>query len=101
MLEKFKTLSLSHLSDKPQSICVDRSDKALSLEDKAIRVLSDCRLEQAPHYHNGISLDNAIIRCKKVGTNLLLISNDAQQIIGLISSADIRGKNHSICKRNG
>ena len=92
MLEKFKTLSLSHLSDKPQSVCVDRSNKTLSLDDNAISVLSDYRLEQAPHCHNGLSLDAAMSKMQKAGTNLLLVSNDAQQIIGLISSADISGE---------
>lgn len=92
MLEKFKTLSLSHLSDKPQSVGVDRSNKALSLDDNAISVLSDYRLEQAPHCHNDLSLDTAMRKMQKVGTNILLVCNDAQQIIGLISSADISGE---------
>ena len=48
MLEKFKTLSLSHLSENPHSVSLDRTDKHLTLDDNAISVLSDFRLEQAP-----------------------------------------------------
>ena len=92
MLEKFKTLSLSHLSENPHSVSLDRTDKHLTLDDNAISVLSDFRLEQAPHCPKGISLEMAMTKLKQSGSNLLLVHNDQQQIIGLISSADISGE---------
>ena len=92
MLEKFKKLSLTHLSEKPQSISPDRSNKALSLDDSAIAVLNDHRLEQAPSCQLEWSLEQAMSQMNKTQGNLLLVTDTDKNILGLISSADISGE---------
>lgn len=92
MLEKYKTLSLTHLSEKPQAISPDRTNKDLNLEDSAISVLTDHRLEQTPSCELENSLEFAMQTMSKNNCNLLLVKDSEEKIIGLISSSDISGE---------
>ncbi|MAA70227.1 MAG: hypothetical protein CL679_00695 [Bermanella sp.] len=92
MLENYKTIKFSKLSTQPQSITPDRGFKELTLDDSAISVMSDHRLEKAPICSTKTSLDAASKKMADEKTGLLLVENNEGQIVGLISSADIAGE---------
>ncbi|WP_283786401.1 CBS domain-containing protein [Bermanella sp. WJH001] len=92
MLENYKTIKFSKLDTQPQPIAPDRGYKELDLEDSAISVMTDHRLEKAPICTTQASLESASKQMAKEKTSMLLVENKEGQIVGLISSADISGE---------
>jgi len=92
MLENYKTIKFSKLDTQPQPIAPDRGYKELDLEDSAISVMTDHRLEKAPICTTQASLESASKQMAKEKTSMLLVENKDGQIVGLISSADISGE---------
>lgn len=92
MLEKFKSIRLSALPNSPRCVSPDRGYKELSLDEPAIAVMTDHRLEQAHMCLGDKSIDRAMKQMAENNTNLLLVTNDDQVVIGLITSADISGE---------
>jgi hypothetical protein len=92
MLENYKIIKFSKLDTQPQPIVPDRGYKELNLEDSAISVMTDHRLEKAPICSIKTSLEAASKKMANEKTNMLLIENTDGQVVGLISSADITGE---------
>lgn len=92
MLENYKTIKFSKLDTQPQSIMPDRGYKELTLDDSAISVMNDHRLEKAPICNTKTSLENATKKMANEKTSMLFVDNSEGQIVGLISSADISGE---------
>ncbi|MGR6873965.1 CBS domain-containing protein [Pseudomonas sp. HK3] len=92
MLENYKTIKFSKLDTQPHSIVPDRGYKELNLEDSAISVMNDHRLEKAPICNTTTSLESATKQMANEKTSMLLVDNKEGQIVGLISSADISGE---------
>ncbi|GAA6133444.1 hypothetical protein NBRC116188_02330 [Oceaniserpentilla sp. 4NH20-0058] len=92
MLENYKIIKFSKLDTQPNPIMPDRGYKDLTLDDSAISVMTDHRLEKAPICNTKTPLDTATKLMAQEKTNMLLVSNAHDQIVGLISSADISGE---------
>jgi predicted transcriptional regulator len=92
MLENYKTIKFSKLDTQPQTIVPDRGYKELNLDDSAISVMNDHRIEKAPTSNLKTSLDAASKKMANEKSSLLLVENNDGQIVGLISSADISGE---------
>ena len=92
MLEKFKTLNFQSLSSTPHCVLPDRGHKDLSLDDPAIAVMTDHRIEKAPLINADRSLDRAMRQMAEDNCNMLIINNGEDGIAGLITSADITGE---------
>lgn len=92
MLEKYKSINLSPLPDSPTCVSPDRGFKELGLEDPAIAVMTDHRLEHAHMCLGDKSVDRAMKQMAEQNTNMLLVTDTDQAVIGLITSADISGE---------
>jgi len=92
MLENYKTIKFSKLDTQPQSIMPDRGYKDLTLDDSAISVMTDHRLEKAPICSTKTSLEDATKQMANEKTSMLFVKNDDEHIVGLIASADISGE---------
>jgi len=92
MLEKYHALKLQSLSSTPQSIAPDRGYKDLTMEDSAIAVMTDHRIEKAPTCLLDKSLDRAMKQMAEENCNMLLVIEEGGEILGLITSADISGE---------
>lgn len=92
MLEKFKTLNFHSLSNTPHCVLPDRGHKELSLDDPAIAVMTDHRIEQAPLISTNRSLDRAMRQMAEQNCNMLMIDDGEGTIAGLVTSADITGE---------
>ncbi|MFT5592755.1 MAG: putative transcriptional regulator [Oceanicoccus sp.] len=92
MLENYKTIKFRKLDTQPHSIVPDRGYKELNLEDSAISVMTDHRLEKAPVCRTTTSLESASKQMANEKTSMLLVENKKGQIVGLLSSADIAGE---------
>ncbi|EAT13475.1 CBS domain-containing protein [Bermanella marisrubri] len=92
MLENYKSIPLAKLDDAPHAIRPDRTDKELTLDDPAISVLTDHRLEQAHLCRSETMLDQAMRQMGKAGCTKLLVSNDQDTVLGIITSSDISGE---------
>ncbi|MFY0639494.1 MAG: CBS domain-containing protein [Bermanella sp.] len=92
MLENYKTIKFSKLDTQPQPITPDRGYKELNLEDSAISVMTDHRLEKAPICTTQTSLESVSKQMANEKTSMLLVENKDGQIVGIISSADISGE---------
>jgi len=92
MLEHYKAISLTQLEQHPQSISPDRGHKELTLDDPAIAVLTDHRLEKVSMCRPEAHIDQAMVRMGRDNTSMLLVSSDQENIEGLITSADISGE---------
>lgn len=92
MLEKYKSLAFKSLADNPKCIVPDRGYKELSLEDPAIAVMTDHRIERAPTCSADRALDRAMKQMAEENCNMLLITNEDGDITGLVTSADITGE---------
>ncbi|NVK38549.1 MAG: hypothetical protein HWE18_11550 [Gammaproteobacteria bacterium] len=92
MLENYKTIKFSKLDTQPQPIIPDRGYKELTLDDSAISVMTDHRLEKAPICNTKTNLDNASKKMANEKTNMLFVENANGQIVGLITSTDISGE---------
>lgn len=92
MLENYKTIKFSKLNTQPQPITPDRGYKDLNLEDSAISVMTDHRLEKAPTCSIKTSLESASKKLANEKTSILLVTNTDDQVVGLISAADISGE---------
>ena len=92
MLEKFKTLNFQSLSNTPHCVLPDRGHKDLSLDDPAIAVMTDHRIEKAPLINADRSLDRAMRQMAEDSCSMLIINNGEDGIAGLVTSADITGE---------
>jgi CBS-domain-containing membrane protein len=92
MLEKFKTLKFHSLPTTPHCVMPDRGYKDLSLDDPAIAVMTDHRIESAPLINPDRSLDRAMRQMAEDNCNMLLINDGDEGIAGLLTSADIAGE---------
>ena len=62
------------------------------LDDPAINVMTDFKYTMAFTIHSNESLDHALAEMKIAGVHLLLVVDDDDTVIGLISSEDILGE---------
>lgn len=92
MLEKYKSISLGSLPENTKCVNPDRGYKELSLDEPAIAVMTDHRLEKANMCLANKSIDRAMKQMAENNTNMLLVTNEDQVVIGLITSADISGE---------
>jgi hypothetical protein len=92
MLEKFKTLNFHSLSNQPHCVMPDRGHKNLTLDDPAIAVMTDHRLESAPLINADRSLDRALRQMAEMKCNMLIINDGDEGVAGLVTSADISGE---------
>jgi CBS domain containing-hemolysin-like protein len=92
MLEKFKTLNFQSLSNTPHCVMPDRGHKDLSLDDPAIAVMTDHRIERAPLINADRSLDRAMRQMAEDNCSMLIINDGNEGIAGLVTSADITGE---------
>lgn len=92
MLENYKTIKFSKLDTQPNSIMPDRGYKELTLDDSAISVMTDHRLEKAPMCTTKSSLEDASKQMANEKTSMLFVKSTDGQIVGLIASADISGE---------
>lgn len=92
MLENYKSLAFKSLDDSAKCVVPDRGYKELSLEDPAIAVMTDHRIEKAPTTPSDRALDRAMKQMAEENCSMLLISDENDEIEGLITSADISGE---------
>ncbi len=92
MLEKFKTIKFNTMPSHAQCVEPDRGHKELTLQDPAISVMTDYRIKKAPLCHFQYSIDKAMKQMAEENCKMLLVIDDEQQVIGLITSADITGE---------
>lgn len=92
MLEKYKSISLGSLPKATKCVNPDRGYKELSLDEPAIAVMTDHRLEKANTCLENKSIDRAMKQMAENNTNMLLVTDDDQAVVGLITSADISGE---------
>ena len=92
MLEKFKTLDFHSLSNTPHCVLPDRGHKDLSLDDPAIAVMTDHRIEGAHLINADRSLDRAKRQMAESHSSMLLINDGDEGIAGIVTSADISGE---------
>ena len=92
MLENYNSLAFKSLADTPKCVVPDRGYKELSLEDPAIAVMTDHRIEKAPTCPADRALDRAMKQMAEENCNMLLINDEQDQVLGLITSADISGE---------
>jgi CBS-domain-containing membrane protein len=64
----------------------------VSLDDPAIRVMTDLRKISAITIRPEISIEIATQRMKQRGVRMLLVTDDQDDIIGLITSTDLQGE---------
>lgn len=100
MLEKFKTLNFHSLSNTPHCVLPDRGHKDLSLDDPAIAVMTDHRLQQAQLINAERSLDRAKRQMAESHSNMLLINDGEDGIAGIVTSADITGEKAILYAKN-
>ena len=65
----------------------------IHLDDPAVDVMTDFNQIHPVTIKPDIPIDDALERMKSAGVRLLLVCNDAEEIIGLITSHDIQGEN--------
>jgi len=92
MLEKYKSISLGSLPKTTKCVNPDRGYKELSLDEPAIAVMTDHRLEQAHTCLENKSIDRAMKQMAENKTNMLLVTDTDHVVVGLITSADISGE---------
>jgi CBS domain containing-hemolysin-like protein len=92
MLEKFKTLNFQSLSNTPHCVMPDRGQEDLSLDDPAIAVMTDHRIERAPLISADRSLDRAMRQMAEDNCSMLIINDGNERVAGLVTSADITGE---------
>lgn len=69
-----------------------REFERVTLDDAATRVMTDFRLVRALTVAPGVSMDSAYQRMRVNGVRLLLVVDEANLIVGLITSADVEGE---------
>lgn len=89
MLEKFKILNHHTLTNTPHCILPDRGHKDLELNDPAISVMIDHRLEKAPLIDLNYPLDKAIWKMAEDNCSMLIIEDEDHGVAGLITAADL------------
>jgi len=71
----------------------ERPDLApVKLEDPAIRAMTDLRQVRALTVSPGVSMDAAYQRMRVNGVRMLLVADERNVIVGLISSTDVEGE---------
>ncbi len=92
MLKKFKTIKFRSTPRNAKWVEPDRGFQQLTLEDAALAVMTDHRIEKAPVCHLGCPIDIAIKQMGKENCNMLLAEDKEGNIVGLITSIDISGE---------
>lgn len=92
MLENYHSIKFSTLSTEPHCITPDRGHKDLTLEDPAIAVMTDHRIEKAPSCSASTSITRIMRRMAEENSSMLFVENENQVITGLITSPDITGE---------
>lgn len=92
MLKKYRSIRFNTLTQSPKCVTPDRGFKELTLDDPAIAVMTDHRLEQANTCLIDTSIDRALKRMTYEKNNILLATDTDDHILGLISSSDISGE---------
>ncbi|MGO9446003.1 MAG: CBS domain-containing protein [Thiobacillaceae bacterium] len=64
----------------------------VGLDDPAIRVMTDLRKISAITIRPEISIEIATQRMKQRGVRMLLVTDDSEDIVGLITSTDLQGE---------
>lgn len=64
----------------------------VSLDDPAVRVMTDLRKVSAITIRPEISIEIASQRMKQRGVRMLLVTDDKEDIVGLITSTDLQGE---------
>ena len=69
-----------------------REFERVTLDDAATRVMTDFRLVRALTVAPGVSMDSAYQRMRVNGVRMLLVADERNVIVGLISSTDVEGE---------
>ncbi len=64
----------------------------IHLDSSALSVMTDFRYVHPVTVNPDMSIDDALQRMKTAGVRLLLVTNDAEEIIGLVTAKDIMGE---------
>jgi CBS-domain-containing membrane protein len=64
----------------------------VELESPALDVMTDLEVVHAVTTGPGVSIDDALEHMKTSGVRLLLVTNEREEIIGLITAKDIQGE---------
>lgn len=92
MLEHYSSIKFSTLPTEPHCITPDRGHKELNLEDPAIAVMTDHRIDKAPSCGERASITRIMRKMAEENSNMLFVENNEQNIVGLITSPDITGE---------
>lgn len=92
MLEKFQNLRFTTIAENTQCVTPDRGHKQLTLEDPAISVMTDHRIEKVHTCPLDRSLDRARKQMAEEHTSMLLVTNDMDEVQGIITANDIAGE---------
>ena len=92
MNETYAPLTAHRMDAGTTFVLPQRDFEAATLNDPAIRVMTDFRHVRALTVPPGVSMDTAYQRMRVNGVRLLLVVDEANRIVGLITSADIEGE---------
>lgn len=92
MLEKFQNLRFTTIAENTQCVTPDRGHKQITLEDPALAVMTDHRIEKVHTCPLDRSLDRARKQMAEDHTSMLLITNDNDEVQGIITASDIAGE---------
>jgi CBS-domain-containing membrane protein len=91
--KQYSPIKSTHLQ---KGIPLHRVEKLYSdnvgLDDPAIRVMTDLRKISAITIRPEISIEIATQRMKQRGVRMLLVTDDSEDIVGLITSTDLQGE---------
>ncbi len=92
MLEKFKSVTFAPLPERVACVEPDRGHKELDLDDPALSVMTDHRIEKAHRCLGDKSINRAMRQMAKENTNMLLVTDADGTVEGLITATDLSGE---------
>lgn len=93
MHETYAPITMFPMDPGTTFVLPERPDLApVKLEDPAIRVMTDLRQVRALTASTGVSMDAAYQRMRVNGVRMLLVVDERNVIVGLISSTDVEGE---------
>jgi len=93
MHETYAPITMFPMDPGTTFVLPERPDLTpVKLEDPAIRVMTDLRQVRALTASPGVSMDAAYQRMRVNGVRMLLVVDERNVIVGLISSTDVEGE---------
>lgn len=92
MDEAYTPLPAQPMEAETTFLLPQREFEPVTRDDPALRVMTDFRQVRALTVPPGATLDSAYQRMRVNGVRLLLVVDEANVVLGLISSADVEGE---------